>query len=212
MLGEFRLFFTGHCGRRLPVPKSVADRKLCRLTTHRSISTTATAHIAMSAGTSAASASAPPSSSTPIAKRIMPRRPAPKTEAKVGKSSIGQPADRARDKTKRIPQEFGSAMAGRANSFTQSACRVNAMASPRRGNGRSSERRGSAPPIGQSVGRYGCQRDPARARPSHAPIVGAGKFRSANLLTTSSLDGGTSSIGRCSRSVPTRPHRDRLGS
>jgi hypothetical protein len=34
------------------------------------------------------------------------------------------------------------------------------------------------------------QRDPAVARPSPTPIVGAGKFRSAQLLTTSS-------IGRC---------------
>jgi hypothetical protein len=48
----------------------------------------------MSAGAFAASASAPPSSATPIAKMIMPRRPAPKTEAGVGKSSIARPADR----------------------------------------------------------------------------------------------------------------------
>jgi hypothetical protein len=95
-----------------------------RPSTHRSISTTATAHAAMSAGTAAASASAPPSSATPIAKRIIPRRPAPKTEAGVGKSPIGQPTDRARDKTKKHPQESGSAMAGQVKSSTQFRCRA----------------------------------------------------------------------------------------
>jgi hypothetical protein len=107
---------------------SVADRtpqSQRRLTTHRSISTSATAHVAMSAGTAAASASAPPSSATPIAKRNMPKRPAPQIEAGVGNSSIARPADRASRCNEEHPQEFVSAMAGRVKSFTQSGCRVN---------------------------------------------------------------------------------------
>ena len=98
MLDEFWLFIRADRSRRHWFPSPLQHR--CRLTTQRSISTTATAQAPMSAGTSAASANSPPSSATPIAKRSMPRRPTPKREAGVGKSSIGLPVIAPRDMTR----------------------------------------------------------------------------------------------------------------
>jgi hypothetical protein len=63
MLGEFWLFFRGIIvafANWFHSPSQNGDlQSQRRLTTHRSIRTTATAHAAMRAGTSAASASAP---------------------------------------------------------------------------------------------------------------------------------------------------------